>query len=78
MLMFGPPGTGKWMLAQRLPGILQNMSAKEILECSTIASIAGLIQSGKLTKNSSILSSTSFLLYGSNVWRWYRQESASW
>ena len=37
------------MLAQRLPGILPKMLAEEILECSTIASIAGQIQNGKLT-----------------------------
>lgn len=51
MLMFGPPGAGKSMLAQRLPGILPSMSVEEILECSTIASIAGLISGGKLTRS---------------------------
>lgn len=49
LIMSGPPGAGKSMLAQRLPGILPEMSANEILECSTIASISGLIEDGKLT-----------------------------
>jgi magnesium chelatase family protein len=44
MLMFGPPGSGKSMLASRLPGILPDMTAQEILECSTIASIAGQVK----------------------------------
>lgn len=42
ILMSGPPGTGKSMLASRIPGILPKMSAKEILECMTISSIAGI------------------------------------
>jgi magnesium chelatase family protein len=49
LLMSGPPGAGKSMLAQRLPGILPTMTPQEILECSTIASVAGLISDGKLS-----------------------------
>lgn len=41
MLMVGPPGSGKTMLASRLPGILPDMTADEILDTSTIYSIAG-------------------------------------
>jgi magnesium chelatase family protein len=51
LLMSGPPGSGKSMLAQRLPSILPPMSPSEILECSTIASVAGLIEDGKLTSS---------------------------
>lgn len=49
LIMSGSPGTGKSMLAQRLPSILPDMSADEILECSTISSIAGEIKSGELS-----------------------------
>ena len=48
MMMSGPPGAGKSMLAARMPSILPNMTANEILECSMIASIAGNITDGKL------------------------------
>jgi magnesium chelatase family protein len=48
MLMCGPPGAGKSMLAQRLPGLLPPMDSKEMLECSMIASLAGLLTDGKL------------------------------
>ena len=49
MLMVGPPGAGKSMLAARLPSILPNMDAREMLEVSMIASISGEIQNGKLS-----------------------------
>lgn len=43
MLMIGPPGVGKSMLASRLPSILPPMTAKEALEISTINSVAGTL-----------------------------------
>lgn len=47
MLMVGPPGSGKSMLAARLPGILPPLSPREMLEVSMIASVAGeLIRNG--------------------------------
>jgi len=49
LLMTGPPGSGKSMLAQRLPSILPPLSPKELLEVSMIASIAGELADGKLT-----------------------------
>ena len=47
-LMIGPPGSGKSMLASRMVGILPPMTASEILEVSTIYSVAGLIKDGTL------------------------------
>ncbi len=49
MLMVGPPGSGKSMLAGRLPGILPPLSPKELLEISMIASIAGDLSNGELS-----------------------------
>jgi magnesium chelatase family protein len=42
LLFIGPPGTGKTMLASRLPGILPPMTENEALESAAIASIAGM------------------------------------
>ena len=49
MLMVGPPGAGKSMLASRLPSILPPLSPPELLEVSMIASIAGALENGRLT-----------------------------
>lgn len=45
LLMVGPPGSGKSMLAKRLPGILPEMTFEESIETTKIHSIAGLINS---------------------------------
>jgi magnesium chelatase family protein len=50
LLMVGPPGAGKSMLAQRLPSILPPMDAREMLEVSMIASLAGELAGGKLSR----------------------------
>ncbi len=49
LLMVGPPGAGKSMLANRLPSIMPAMSAKEMLEVSMIASVSGEIRNGVLS-----------------------------
>src|SRR6266699_513629 len=49
LLLVGPPGAGKSMLASRLPGILPPLAPAELLEVSMIASVAGEIEGGALT-----------------------------
>lgn len=48
LLMVGPPGSGKSLLAARLPSILPPLTSRELLEISMIASIAGTLPDGRL------------------------------
>lgn len=48
ILMIGPPGSGKSMLASRLPSIMPPMTMQEILDISNIHSVAGLLKDGHL------------------------------
>ena len=46
----GPPGSGKSMMAARLPGLLPPLTPEELLQTSMIHSVAGLIARGQLTR----------------------------
>jgi magnesium chelatase family protein len=50
MLMIGPPGSGKSMLAARLPGLLPTLEPAEALEVSMIHSVAGQLEEGRLLR----------------------------
>jgi magnesium chelatase family protein len=48
LLMIGPPGGGKSMLAARLPGLLPDLTPREALEVSMVHSVAGMLDEGWL------------------------------
>ena len=50
MLMSGPPGAGKSLLASCLPGILPPLEPSEALEVSMVASVAGELQGGRMRR----------------------------
>ena len=51
LLMSGPPGAGKSLLASCLPGILPPLSPSEALEVSMVASVAGQLDGGRMTRS---------------------------
>ncbi|QXQ06800.1 YifB family Mg chelatase-like AAA ATPase [Sphingosinicellaceae bacterium] len=51
LLMSGPPGSGKSLLAAALPGILPPMTPAEALEVSMVASMAGELEGGRLLRS---------------------------
>lgn len=51
LIMVGPPGAGKSLLAACLPGILPELTAAEALEVSMVASIAGELAGGRMVRN---------------------------
>jgi magnesium chelatase family protein len=46
LLLVGPPGAGKTMMARRVPGILPDLTLEESLECTSIHSVCGLLPPG--------------------------------
>jgi magnesium chelatase family protein len=50
LLMIGPPGAGKSMMAARLPGLLPPLDAREALEISMIQSLAGALEDGAISR----------------------------
>ena len=50
LLMIGPPGSGKSMLAARLPGLLPPLEPEEALESSMVRSLAGALSEGRLSR----------------------------
>ncbi len=50
LVMIGPPGAGKSLLASCIPGILPDLTPSEALEVSMVASIAGELQAGRMTR----------------------------
>jgi magnesium chelatase family protein len=50
LLMVGPPGAGKSLMASCLPGILPPLDAEEALEVSMVQSVAGTLTGGRLTR----------------------------
>src|SRR3546814_6326755 len=63
LLMAGPPGAGKSLMAACLPGILPDLTPAEALEVSMIASVAGTLEGGRSEEHTSELQSLMRISY---------------
>ncbi len=50
LLLVGPPGAGKSLMASCLPGILPELTPSEALEASLVASVAGMLEDGQISR----------------------------
>ena len=50
LLMIGPPGAGKSLMASCLPGILPDLDPAEALEVSMVSSVAGMLEGGRISR----------------------------
>ena len=67
--MIGPPGSGKTMLARRLPGILPDLGLDEALEVTKIYSIAGMLRPGVALDQDGVLSARRTIRRAWRDWR---------
>lgn len=67
LLLVGPPGTGKSMLAQRLPGLLPPLTEDQTLDCAALHSIAGTV-SGRRAGSAATMGQ-GLAGWGSRPWR---------
>ncbi len=51
LVMVGPPGAGKSLMAACVPGILPELTAAEALQVSMVASVAGILEGGRLVRD---------------------------
>ena len=77
LLMVGPAGAGKTMLARRLPGILPPLSQAEALEVANIYSAAGLDSGGRRPLCAATLQVTSPQRLGRVADRWRRRQASA-
>ena len=76
LLMIGPPGAGKTMVARRIPGIMPALTFDEGLELTKIYSIAGLLSRGDpLIRESTFSQSASYMFSTGSGWWWPKSQT---